>query len=263
MATWTSGPIRSPSFACCSDLGAARGASLFPPAVPEVDSGLLVQILALLLRNQRHLGQYPNFWAFFCTLLDRRWHIKFNRYLLTEWVINWFIVVQLPSHVWLFATPWTVAHQAFLSLNISWSWPRFTSMGSVMPSNHLILCHPLLLLLSVFPSIRVFFNESVVCIRWPNYWSFSFSISPFKEYLGWSLLVWTGWIFLQSKGLSRVSSSTTLPQHSGFFMVQLLSLYMTTRKSIALTIQTFVYKVQSTNVYLLVSLSSVTSTYFS
>ena len=80
--------------------------------------------------------------------------------------------------------PWTVAHQTSLSLTISWSWPKFMSIGSVMLSNLLILCHPLLLLPSVFPSIRVFFSESAVHIGWPNCWSFSFSISPFDEYSG-------------------------------------------------------------------------------
>ena len=82
------------------------------------------------------------------------------------------------------ATPWTVAHQASLSITNSWSLYKLMSIESVMPSNHLILCRPLLLLPSVFPSIRVFSNESAVCIRWPKYWSFSFSISPSKEYSG-------------------------------------------------------------------------------
>ena len=81
-------------------------------------------------------------------------------------------------------TPWTAARQASLSFTISWSLPKFMSNASVMPSNHLILCHPLLLLPSVFPSIRVFSSESALCIRWPKYWSFSFSISPSKEYSG-------------------------------------------------------------------------------
>ena len=88
------------------------------------------------------------------------------------------------SHVWLFMTPWTAASQASLSLTLSQSLPKFMSIESVMPSNHLILCHPLLLLPSIFPSIRVFSNESAVCIRLSNYWSFSFTISPSKEYLG-------------------------------------------------------------------------------
>ena len=93
--------------------------------------------------------------------------------------INQTVVVQSPSCVRLFMTPWTAAYQASRSLTISWSLPKFMSIESVMPSNHLILCHPLLLP-SVFPSIRVFSNESVLCIGWPEYWSFSFSISPSK-----------------------------------------------------------------------------------
>ena len=86
--------------------------------------------------------------------------------------------------VWLFRTPWTAARQASLSLPISWSLPKFISIASVMPSNHLILCHPLLLLPSTFPSIWVFSSESACHIRWPKYWSFSFSITPSKEYSG-------------------------------------------------------------------------------
>ena len=96
---------------------------------------------------------------------------------------------------------------------------KLMSIESVMPSNHLILCHPLLLLPSIFPSIRVFSNESVLPIRWPKYWSFSFNISPSNEYSGFPL-GWTGWISLQSKGLSRVSSNTTVQKHQ-FFGAQL------------------------------------------
>ena len=102
------------------------------------------------------------------------------------------VVVQLLSHVWLFATPLTAAHQASLSFTISQSLLKLMFIESVMPSNHLTLCHPLLLLPSIFPSIRVFSNGSVLCIRWPKYWSFS--ISPSNEYLGliyWYWLVWS------------------------------------------------------------------------
>ena len=95
-----------------------------------------------------------------------------------------FSAVHLLSRVRPFATPWTAAHQACLSITNSWSLPKLISIELVMPSNHLILCHPCLLLPSIFPSIRVFSNESVLCIRWPNYWSFSFSISPSNEYSG-------------------------------------------------------------------------------
>ena len=94
------------------------------------------------------------------------------------------LVVQLLSRVRLFATPWATARQASLSFTISRSLPKLTSIESVMPSNHLILCHPLLLLPSIFPIIRVFSNELALHIRWPKYWSFSFSISPLNEYSG-------------------------------------------------------------------------------
>ena len=94
------------------------------------------------------------------------------------------VVIQLLSCVWIFVTPWTAAHQASLFFTISWSLLKLMSLELVMPSNHLILCHSLLLLPSIFPSIRIFSNESAVCIRWPKYWSFSFSISPSNEHSG-------------------------------------------------------------------------------
>ena len=121
---------------------------------------------------------------------------------------------------WLFATPWTAARQASLSITNSQSLLKLMSIMSVMPSNHLILCHPLLLLPSIFPSIRVFSNESVLCIRWPKYWSFSFSISPPNEYSDWFPLGLTGWICLQSEGFSRVFFNTTVQKHQ-FFGTQL------------------------------------------
>ena len=106
-----------------------------------------------------------------------------------EIYITWRVSVQfsslpLLSHVWLFVNPWTVAHQASLSITNSWSLLKLISIELVMPSNHLLLCCPLLLLPSIFPSIRVFSNESVLCIRWPKYWNFSLSISPSNEYSG-------------------------------------------------------------------------------
>ena len=124
-------------------------------------------------------------------------------------------------------TPWTVACQASLSNTNSQSLLKLMSIKSVMPSNHLILYRPLFLLPSIFPSIRVFSSESVLRLRWPKYWSFNFSISPFNEYSGLISLGWTGWIFLQSKGLSRVFSNTTLQKHQ-FFGVQ-LSLWSNSR----------------------------------
>ena len=118
--------------------------------------------------------------------------------------------VQLLSDVRLFATPWTAAHQASLSITNSQSPPKLMCIEYVMPSNHLILCCPLLCPPSIFPSIRVFSNESVLCIRWSKYWSFSLSISPSKEYLGLISVGLTGSKSLHSKGLSRVFSSTTI-----------------------------------------------------
>ena len=127
--------------------------------------------------------------------------------------------VQLLSRVWLFLTPWTAACRDSLSITNSQSLPKLMPIESVMPSNHLILCHPLLPP-SVFPSIRVFSSESVLRIWWPEYWSFSFNISPSNEHSDWSPLGWTGWISLQSKGLSRVFSNTTVQKHQ-FFGTQL------------------------------------------
>ena len=131
------------------------------------------------------------------------------------------------------ATPWTAARQASLSIINSWSSHKLRSIESVMPSSHLILCHPLLLLPPIPPSIRVFSNESTLHIRWPKYWSFSFSIIPSKESQGWSPSEWTGWISLQSKGLSRVfsqhhSSKASILQCSAIFMIQLSNPHMTT-----------------------------------
>ena len=104
-------------------------------------------------------------------------HIHFNR-------PSQFSSIPSFSHVWFFVTPWTAAHQAFLSITNSWSLLKLVSIESVMPSNHLILCCPLLLLPLIFPSIRIFSNESVLHIKWPKYWSLSFSISPSNEYSG-------------------------------------------------------------------------------
>ena len=119
------------------------------------------------------------------------------------------------SSVRLFATPWITAHQAYLSITNSWSSTKLMSIESVMPSSHLILCRPLLLLSPIPPSIRVFPNESTLHTRWPKYWSFSLSISP-SNTQDWSPLGWTGWISLQSKGLSRVFSNTTVQKHQFF-----------------------------------------------
>ena len=124
------------------------------------------------------------------------------------------------NRVQLFATLWIAAHQASLSSTNSQSLLKLISIESMMPSNHLILCHPLLLPPSIFPNIRVFSNESVLHIRWPKYWTFSFSISPSNEYSGLIILGLSGLIFLQSRGLSRVFSKTTFQKHQ-FFCTQL------------------------------------------
>ena len=128
--------------------------------------------------------------------------------------------VQSLSCVWLYVTPWTAACQASLSITNSWSPPKSMFIESVMPYNHFILCRPLLLLPSVFPSIRVFSNESALHITWPKYWSVSFNISPRMNTQDWSPVGWTGWISLQSKGLSRVFSNTIVQRHQ-FFGTQL------------------------------------------
>jgi len=127
--------------------------------------------------------------------------------------------VQLLSCVWLFVTPWTTAHQTSLSVTYSWSLLKLLSIASVMPSNHSILCHPFLLLPSIFPNIRIFYNDSVLCIKWPKYWISSASVLP-MTIQDLFLLGLTGLISLQSKGLSRVFSNTTVQKHQ-FFCTQL------------------------------------------
>ena len=128
--------------------------------------------------------------------------------------------VQSLSCVRLSATPQTTARQSSLSITNSQSPHKPMSIESVMPLNHLILCRPLLLLPSIFLSIRVFSNETALRIRWPKYWNFNFNISPSNEHPGLIPLEWTGWISLQSKGLSRVFSNTTVQKHQ-FFGAQL------------------------------------------
>ena len=147
-------------------------------------------------------------------------------------------------------TPWTVACQASLSITNSQTLLKLMSMESVMPSNHLILCHPLLLLPSIFPSIRVFSDESVLHIRWPKYWSFSFSISPSNEYSGLIsfMIDWLDLLAVQGtlkSLLQHYSSKASILQCSAFFMIQLSHPYMTTGKTIALTRWIFVDKVMS------------------
>ena len=161
-----------------------------------------------------------------------------------------FSSVQLLSHDWLFATPWTEARQASLSITNSQSLLKLMSIEPVMPSNHLILCHALLLSPSIFPSIRVFSNESVLRIRWPKYWSFSFSISASNEYSG-LISFRMDWLdFLAVRGtlkslLQHHSSKASILWCSAFFIIQLSHPYMTTGKTIALTKRTFVGNVSA------------------
>ena len=161
-----------------------------------------------------------------------------------------FSSVQSLSRARLFATPWTTACQASLSITNSRSLPKFMSIESVMPSNHLILCHPLLLLPSIFPSIRVFSNESALHIKWPKYWSFSFNISLSNEHSGLMSfrMDWLDLLAVQGSLKSLLqhhSSKVSILQCSAFFTVQLSHPYMTTGKIIALTRWTFVGKVLS------------------
>ena len=173
------------------------------------------------------------------------WCIIINKYLLKLYPCMLFS----PGHVWLFVTSWTAAQKD--SLSTSQSLPKFMSIVSVMPSNHLRLCCPLLLLPSVFPRIRVFSNESALLIRWPNYhWSFSFGISHCTEYSGLISFKIDSFDLLAFQGtlrslLQHYRSKALILQRSDFLIVQLSYLYMTTGKTMALAIWTFVSKVMS------------------
>ena len=156
---------------------------------------------------------------------------------VVQWVMsnNQFTLVQSPSRVQLFVTPWTTARQASLSITNSRSLLQFVSIESVMPSNHLILCHPLLLLPSIFPSIRVFSNESVLCIKWPKYWSFSFNISPSKEHPGLISfrMDWLDLLIVQGtlkSLLQHHNSKASILLRSAFFTVQLSHPYKAKEK---------------------------------
>ena len=167
------------------------------------------------------------------------------------WFKNYFKIrvpsVQSLSHVRLFATPWTAAHLASLSITNSQSLLKLMSIKSVMPCNHLILCRPLLLLPSIFPSIKVFSNQSVLCTRWPKYWSFSFSIRPSNEYSGLISfrMDWLDLLAVQGtlkSLLQHHSSKASILWRSAFSTVQLSHWYMTTGKTIVLTRQIFLVK---------------------
>ena len=165
-------------------------------------------------------------------------------------MIEYYHSVQPLSCVWIFVTPWTAACQASLPITNSQSLLKLMSIKLVMPSNHLILCHPLLVLPSTLSSLRVFSNESVLCIKWPKYWSFSFSISSSNEY-SWLISFRIDWLdLLAVQGTLKSvfqhhSSKASILQCSAFFIAQLSHPYMTTGKPIALTKWTFVSKVMS------------------
>ena len=170
--------------------------------------------------------------------------------LVYVFLVVQFSSVQLLSRVWFFATSWAAALQASLSITNSQSLLKLISIELVMPSSHLILCRPLLLLPLIFPSIRVFSNESALRIRWPKYWRFTFSISPFSEHSGliYFRMDWLDLLVVQGTLKSLVqhhSWKASILRCSVFFIVQLSHPYMTTGKTIALTRLTFVGKVMS------------------
>ena len=181
------------------------------------------------------------------------WNVSYFSYLpvkLEALRVHLFSSVQSLSRVQLFATPWTAAHQAFLSITNFWSLLKLMSIELGMPSNHLILCRPLLLPPSIFPSIRIFSNESALCIRQSKYWSFSFSISLSNEHLGLISFRMDRLDLLAVQGtlkslLQHYGSKASILRHSAFFTVQLSHPYMATGKTIALTRQTLVGKVMS------------------
>ena len=173
------------------------------------------------------------------------WNI-FNHWIAMD--IPFPVPVQSHSRVQLFVTPWITAFQVSLSITNSWSSLRLMSIKLVMPSRHLILCHPLLLLPPKPPSIRVSSNESTLCMRWPKYWSFSFSISPYNEHPGLISfrMDWLDLLAVQGtlkSLLQHHSSKASILRHSVFFTFHLSHPYITTGKTIALTRQTFVGKV--------------------
>ena len=187
------------------------------------------------------------------TILILCLHLTTNRreesvmnYCLINSVVQ-FSSIQSLSCVRLFATPWTAARQASLSITNCWSLPKCMSIESVMPSNHLILCCSLLLLPSIFPSIRGFSNESALQIRWPKYWSFSFNITPSNEYPG-RITFRMNWLdLLAVQGslkslLQHHSSKASILWHSAFFTIQLSHPYTTTGKTTALTRWTLLTK---------------------
>ena len=219
---------------------------LFPPSIfPSI---------RVFSKESVFLIRWPKYWSFSFSIT-----FLYSKFLLASLCLLWtifllprephlvisFSSVQSLSCVQLFATPWTAACQASLSVTNSWSLLKPMSTESVMPSNHLVLCHPLFLLPSIFPSIRVFSNESVLRIRWPKYWNFSFRISPSNEYSGLISFRIDWFDLLAVQGtlkclLQHHNSKASILWHSAFFMVQLSHLCLTTGKTIALIIWTFV-----------------------
>ena len=188
------------------------------------------------------------YWHLYCDENILNLRRNFNFYIVKPSVQ--FSSVQSLSPVWLLVTPWIAAHQAYLSITITQSSLRLASIKSVMPSSHLILCRPLLLLPPIPPSIRVFSNESTLHMRWPNYWSFSFSIIPSKEIPGLISfrMDWLDLLAVQGtlkSLLQHHGSKASVLQCSAFFTVQLSHPYMTTGKTIALTRRTLVCRVMS------------------
>ena len=198
--------------------------------------GALTECPIMLNKNLICLWVFDNFQSY-----------KTHCFTSFDSVVIQFSSVQLLSRVRLFVTPWTAAQQASLSITNSRSLLKLKSIESVIPSNHLILSCPLLLPPSIFPSIRAFSNESVLCIRWPKYWSFSFSISPSNEYSGLISfrIDWFDLLAVQvtlKSLLQHHSSKASILRHSTFFIVQLSHPYMTNGKTIALTRRTLLAK---------------------
>ena len=197
-----------------------------------------------------------------CASSSPAFHMMYSVYKLNRQGDNIQPSVRLLSHFRLFVTPWTAAHQASWSIANSQSSLKLMSIESVMPPNHLILCHALLFLPSIFPSIRVFSNESVLHIRWPKYWSFSFSLSPPSEASGLISfrMDWLDLLAIQGtlkSLLQHHNSKASILWGSAFFMVKLSHPYMTTGKTIALILWTFVGKVMSPLFHMCLGLSQL------
>ena len=195
-----------------------------PRVIPERAPDMLAFLCKHLSKTRSSRFQSSVLWYFICLIWrhlsmteKQTWNLNSANY-----IVAFGQSVQSLSRVWLFVTPWIAARQASLSITNSQSLLKLMPIESVMPSSHLILCCPLLLLPPIPPSIRGFSSESTLRMRWPKYWSFSFSISPSNEHPGLISFWMDGWIFLQSKGLSRVFSNTIVQKHQ-FFGAQLSS----------------------------------------